>query len=79
MARAAIEVTFKGVDDVRVPDALTEGAIVLMDLEARGVLAEVGKRLSLGDGHRAGDESVRGGVAPPPPIPGGRIWTTRTS
>jgi Transposase DDE domain len=47
MARAAIEVTFKGADDARVPEALTEGALLLMDLEARGVLAELGERLRI--------------------------------
>jgi hypothetical protein len=47
MARNSVTVTYKKADTTRVPDVLTEGATLLMDLHGRGVVDEVGKRLHI--------------------------------
>jgi hypothetical protein len=47
MARRSVEVTFSGEDGSRIPDNLTEGAALLLDLERRGVLATVGDRVQI--------------------------------
>ena len=47
MARGSIEVTYKRTDGERIPDVLTEGASLLMDLRSRGRLADVGQRVRI--------------------------------
>lgn len=47
MARRSIDVSFEKEDGSRIPDSLTEAATVLLDLERRGVLDEVGKRVQI--------------------------------
>jgi hypothetical protein len=47
MAQGRFEVTYKESDATRVPDQLTEGAALLMDLARHGVVAQVGKRLHI--------------------------------
>ena len=47
MARGSVEVTFGAEDGSRIPDNLTEGAALLLDLERRGVLAAVGERVQI--------------------------------
>ncbi len=43
MARSSVQVTYKATDKSRIPDALTEGTSVLMDLQQRGIVAAVGR------------------------------------
>ena len=45
MARSSIEVTYKPKDAARIPDSLSEGATILMDLQQRGIVKAVGERL----------------------------------
>ncbi len=47
MARGSLEVTYDKVDASRIPDILTEGAALLVDLLQRGVIASVGERLRI--------------------------------
>jgi hypothetical protein len=47
MARRSVDVTFDSEDGSRIPDILTEGAAVLLDLERSGALDEVGKRVQI--------------------------------
>ncbi len=47
MPRDPIEVTYKPSDTARIPDALTEGATLLIDLLQRGVVKAVGQRLHI--------------------------------
>ena len=47
MARGSVEVTYKSADASRVPDNLTEGAVLLVDLRRRGTLDEVGERVRI--------------------------------
>ena len=47
MARGTVEVTYDSPDDSRIPDQLTEGASLLMDLHRRGILAAIGDRLHI--------------------------------
>jgi len=47
MAGGSLKVTYKSPDEERVPDRLTEGALLLMDLEGRGRLAELAGRLRI--------------------------------
>ena len=47
MARSSVDVTFKSEYSARIPDILTEGATLLMDLQARGVVKAIGKRLQI--------------------------------
>jgi len=47
MSREPVEVTYDSPDDSRIPDPLTEGASLLMELRQRGILAAVGKRLHI--------------------------------
>ena len=47
MARGSIQVTYKSPDAARIPDDLTEGAALLMDLSRRGVVYGVGDRLHI--------------------------------
>lgn len=47
MARGSVEVTFGAEDGSRIPDNLTEGAALLLDLQRRGVLSAVGERLKI--------------------------------
>ena len=47
MARGSVEVTYDTVDASRIPDILTEGAALLVDLLQRGVIAAVGERLRI--------------------------------
>jgi hypothetical protein len=46
-ARSSVDVTFKDADVSRIPDALTEGALLLLDLRRRGVVDDVGRRLKI--------------------------------
>ena len=45
MARGRIAVTYESPDKARIPDRLTEGAALLMDLRQRGILTAVGDRV----------------------------------
>jgi hypothetical protein len=45
MARPFTHVTFQPTDTARVPDDLTEGAALLLDLQNRGAVEELGQRL----------------------------------
>lgn len=47
MARPRINVTFQPTDTARIPDDLTEGAALLLDLQDRGALDELGQRLRI--------------------------------
>lgn len=47
MARKSVEVTFSAEDGSRIPDILTEGAALLLDLQRRGVLSAVGERVRI--------------------------------
>lgn len=47
MARTRVDVTYRAVDQTRIPDALTEGASILLDLSRRGVVDEIGARLKI--------------------------------
>jgi len=47
MARGSIQVTYKSMDAARIPDDLTEGAALLMDLSQCGVVDGVGERLHI--------------------------------
>ena len=47
MARGSVQVTYKATDEARIPDSLTEGAAVLMDLRRRGTKKAVGERLRI--------------------------------
>jgi len=47
MARGSVEVTFGAEDGSRIPDNLTEGAALLLDLHRRGVLDELGERVRI--------------------------------
>ncbi len=47
MARGSVEVTYESPDKARIPDLLTEGAVLLMDLRQRGILGAVGDRLHI--------------------------------
>lgn len=47
MARSEIEVTYKSADATRIPDELTEGAALFMDLARRGVIEEGGERVRI--------------------------------
>lgn len=47
MARGSLEVTYQSPDDSRIPDPLTEGASLLVDLRGRGILSAIGDRLHI--------------------------------
>ena len=47
MAQQAAEVTWKKADADRIPDALDEGVVLVVDLERRGVLRQIGERLKI--------------------------------
>ena len=47
MARRTMDVTYTTTDETRVPDALTEGAMLLMELSKRGVVDTVGERVHI--------------------------------
>lgn len=47
MARHRTNVTFQPTDTARIPDDLTEGAALLLDLQDRGALEEIGQRLRI--------------------------------
>lgn len=47
MARGLVNVTFGSEDGSRIPDNLTAGAALLLDLQRRGVLATLGARLQI--------------------------------
>ena len=47
IARGSVDVTYKEADASRLPDALVEGAALLLDLRQRGVVDEVAKRLKI--------------------------------
>lgn len=47
MSRSSVAVTYKDEDGSRLPDALTEGAVLLLDLRRRGVVDGVGERLHI--------------------------------
>jgi hypothetical protein len=47
IAHGSVDVTFKDTDASRLPDALVEGASVLLDLRRRGVVDDVGRRLKI--------------------------------
>lgn len=47
MARGSVEVTFAAEDGSRIPDHLTEGAALLLDLQGRGTLEAIGERLQI--------------------------------
>ena len=47
MARSSVQVTYKPTDKSRIPDALTEGTCLLMDLRQRGIVNAAGKRLRI--------------------------------
>ena len=47
MARTSFQVIYGPTDETRIPDCLTEGVALLMDLLQRGVVAEVGKRVRI--------------------------------
>lgn len=47
MARGTLNVTFKPTDEARIPDSVTEGAALLMDLRGRGTIDAVGQRLRI--------------------------------
>ena len=47
MARGTLHVTCKGADEARIPDKLTEGAVVLADLRRSGLLDGVGERVHI--------------------------------
>lgn len=47
MARGSIEVNYTQTDEARIPDILTEGATLLMDLSRRGIIDAVGKRVRI--------------------------------
>lgn len=47
MARRSVEVTYKSVDEARIPDDLMEGAALLTGLGDRGLVGEVGRRLRI--------------------------------
>lgn len=47
MAHGSLAVTFNSPDTSRIPERLTEGASLLMDLRHRGILAAVGDRLHI--------------------------------
>lgn len=47
MARKQVRVAVEDVDPARIPDGLVEGGVVLIDLEARGVVRELEERLKI--------------------------------
>ncbi len=47
MAHRSVHVTYKPTDETRIPDSLTEGAVLLMDFRDRGIVDAVGKRLRI--------------------------------
>lgn len=47
MARNSAQITYEPTDQKRIPDALTEGTSLLMDLRQRGTVAAVGGRLRI--------------------------------
>ena len=47
MARSSVQVTYNSTDEARIPDALTEGASLLMDLQRRGIVSAVGAHLRI--------------------------------
>ena len=47
MARRKVEITLNSEDPARIPDNLVEGATMLLDLERRGVLDQIGERLKI--------------------------------
>ena len=47
MARRSVHVTYRPTDEERIPDALMEGTSLLMELQQRGIVSEVGKRLRI--------------------------------
>jgi len=47
MARGKLLVTYKDADDARIPDKLAEGTVVLVDLQRRGLLDDVGERVRI--------------------------------
>ena len=47
MAHKPIEVSYKPVDEARIPDSLVQAAAVLMDFRERGIVEEVGERLQI--------------------------------
>lgn len=47
MAQNEIEVTYKSLDTARIPDELTEGAALFMDLDQRGLIEEAGEHVRI--------------------------------
>lgn len=47
MARGSLHVTYKPADEARIPDKLTEGAALLLDLQRSGVVEGVGERVRI--------------------------------
>jgi hypothetical protein len=47
MARRAAEVTWCKASDEKIPDALVEGEVLVLDLERRGMLEQVGERVRI--------------------------------
>lgn len=47
MACGTLELTFSGEDGSRIPDNLAEGAVLLLDLQRRGVLESLGERVQI--------------------------------
>lgn len=47
ITRGSVDVTFKDADASRLPDALVEGAALLLDLRRRGVVDDVARRLKI--------------------------------
>jgi len=47
MAHKSVHVSYKPVDEARIPDSLVQATAVLMDLRQRGIVDEVGERLHI--------------------------------
>jgi len=43
MAHGSLEVTYTATDQDRIPDSLTEGTVLLMDLQQRGIVDTLGE------------------------------------
>ena len=47
MSRRSLKVTFAALDTSRIPDALTKAALLLIDLNDRGVIAHMADRIKV--------------------------------
>ena len=47
MARGSVQVTYKSIDQERIPDSLTESVALLMVLAGGGIVEQVGERLRI--------------------------------